>query len=120
MVTRIVADSKDPKVMFVTYGGYSQGQARDNVWRTKDGGHNWANISGTLPAAPVFAFTINPQNSRFVYVGNVFGIFASEDGGEHWSLSNEGPTNTAVDDFVWIGNRLVAATHGRGALAIDL
>ena len=120
MVTRIVVDSKDPKIVYVTYGGYSDTNARDNVWKTKDGGIIWNNVSGTLPPAPVFALTINPQNHNFIYLGTVYGIFASEDAGAHWSLSNEGPTNCAVEDFAWMGNRLVAATHGRGAWTIDL
>lgn len=120
LVSKIVFDPSDGKTIYVAYGGYSENSLRDNVWKTVNGGSTWRNISGALPPAPVYAMTVHPDNNKYIYLGTELGIFASEDGGDHWSLSNEGPINTAVNDFIWIGSELVAATHGRGVWVIDL
>ena len=48
------------------------------------------------------------------------GVFASANGGQTWSPSNDGPTNCSVDELFWMGNTLVAATHGRGMFSINL
>jgi hypothetical protein len=37
-----------------------------------------------------------------------------------WSPTNEGPSNCSVDDLIWMGETLVAVTHGRGMFMIDL
>ena len=41
-------------------------------------------------------------------------------GGAAWSPTNEGPTNCAIMDMFWMGEKLVAVTHGRGMFQIDL
>jgi hypothetical protein len=48
------------------------------------------------------------------------GIFASEDDGQHWSPTNEGPTLCPVYQLVWMDKTLVAVTFGRGLYQIDL
>jgi photosystem II stability/assembly factor-like uncharacterized protein len=120
MVTRILVDPLDSQTVYVTYGGFSDEGTKNNVWKTTDGGKTWRNISADLPAAPVFAIAMHPQNRKFLYLGSTLGIFASEDSGNHWSVSNEGPVNTAVSDFTWMDNTLAVATHGRGVWTIDL
>jgi photosystem II stability/assembly factor-like uncharacterized protein len=115
-VTHISVDPKNASVVYVTFGGYSAG----NIWKTNDAGVRWIELSGKLPAAPVFTITIHPNDSDYLYAGTEVGIFASEDGGKHWSPGNEGPTNSAVFDLEWQGAVLFAATHGRGIFKIDL
>lgn len=114
--TRITIDPNDHQKVFVTFGGYSRG----NVWRTIDGGLNWQNLSGSLPEAPVRSLVIHPRKSDFLYLGTEVGVFASEDGGNTWSATNEGPTNCSVDELFWMDEVLVCATHGRGMFQIDL
>jgi photosystem II stability/assembly factor-like uncharacterized protein len=125
IVTRIVFDPVDMNTVYLTYGGYNEPGARDNVWRTTNGGKTWSNISGSLPSVPAFALTVNPENRTFVYLGTEVGLFASEDMGSHWSPTtvepqNEGPTNAAVMDLVWMNTSLVAVTHGRGLFSVDI
>ena len=57
---------------------------------------------------------------RTCLVGTEVGVFASANGGQSWSPSNDGPTNCSVDELFWMGNTLVAATHGRGMFSINL
>jgi photosystem II stability/assembly factor-like uncharacterized protein len=125
IVTKIVIDPTDSNTVYVTFGGYSDSGQMDNVWRTTNGGKGWLNLSKSLPSSPAYAITIHPQNRNYVYVGTENGLFASEDMGAHWSPTtvaptNEGPTNAAVMDFVWMNTTLVAVTHGRGMFKTDL
>ncbi|MFL6333274.1 MAG: WD40/YVTN/BNR-like repeat-containing protein [Pyrinomonadaceae bacterium] len=114
--TRITIDPSNRDVVYVTFGGYS----RDNIWRTVDGGLNWSNIGNSLPEAPVRSLVVHPRNSDFLYVGTEVGVFASEDAGQNWSATNEGPTNCSVEELFWMGETLACATHGRGMFQIDL
>ena len=118
-VTRITIDPRNPNVVYATFGGFSP----DNVWRTTNGGSTWTDITGSgttsLPDAPVRSLVVNPNNSNWLYVGTEVGVFASEDGGAHWATATDGPANVSVDELFWMGNKLVAATHGRGMYVAD-
>ncbi len=113
-ITRIVVDPTTTTTIYAVFGGYSSG----NVWRSTNGGASWAvrdgSLSLNLPDVPVYSMAINPTNANWLYVGTDLGVFTSEDAGATWQASNDGPVNTAVYDLQWMGNKLIAATHGRG------
>ena len=113
---QIFVSPHDPDTVLVVFGGFTTG----NVWRTDDGGSNWANIGGMLPAAPVRAVTIHPGNADWFYIGSEVGVFASEDRGVTWSPTNEGPANVSIDDLFWMNNTLICVTHGRGLFSLDI
>lgn len=112
--SRIAIDPHNSSTVYVTFGGFSSG----NIWRTTNYGTNWTDISAGLPAAPINSVVIKPSDSSSLYVGTEVGVFASADGGATWSTSNDGPANVAVDELFWMGDTLVAATHGRGCFSI--
>ncbi|HRA55785.1 MAG TPA: hypothetical protein PLQ83_19155, partial [Thermoflexales bacterium] len=118
-VTRIVFDPNSPQVVYVTYGGFSA----NNVWKTTDGGVTWNPLPGSglasLPEVPVRAFAVHPNQPSIVYAGTEVGIFASEDGGVTWGTPADGPVNVSIDQLVWQGQRLYAATHGRGIWSVQ-
>lgn len=114
--TRISIDPTNSNKVFVTFGGFNS----NNVWRTTNSGTSWTSITSNLPNAPVRTLAIWEQNPNNLYVGTEVGIFASADGGQTWSPSNDGPTNCSVDELFWMGNTLVAATHGRGMFSIPI
>jgi hypothetical protein len=64
-VTRITFDPGGSQVVYVSYGGYNP----DNVWKTTDGGANWAPLFGTggniLPPAPVRTGPL-----KILFIGN--------------------------------------------------
>jgi hypothetical protein len=119
VVTRIVINPRNPSNIYVTFGGYGAG----SIWSTDNGGMNWTNRSGNLLAGtpvPVFTVAIHPRKANYLYVGTDVGVFASADGGAHWSATIEGPCHCAVSELCWMGEALVAATRGRGLYRIDL
>jgi hypothetical protein len=113
--TRITIDPTNSSRVYATFGGFNSG----NVWRT-DNGTTWTNITGNLPNAPVYTLAVWQQKPSNLYVGTEVGIFASDNGGQSWSPSNDGPTNCSVDELFWMNDTLVAATHGRGMFSINI
>jgi hypothetical protein len=113
---RITVDPSNPARVYVTFGGYSS----DNVWKSTNDGATWTNISSSLPSAPVHSLVVHPVRADLLYIGTEVGVFASENGGASWSPTNEGPTNCAVDELLFLGKTLVTATHGRGMFKIDI
>lgn len=113
-VTRIAIDPINTNIVYVTFGGFNA----DNVWRSADGGSTWTSASGSgatgLPPAPVRSLAINPTNSSWLYAGTEVGIFTSENGGQTWQVPHDGPANVSIDELSWMGEQLLAVTHGRG------
>ena len=114
--TRLTVDANNFNNVYACFGGYSSG----NVYKTGNFGATWANIGAALPNAPVNSLVIAPFNSSYLYVGMNVGVFASADGGATWSSGNLGAANVAVDELFWMGNTLVAATHGRGMFKVSV
>ncbi len=111
---RIAIAPGDSSRVYVTFGGFSS----SNVWRTSNNGVTWSNITANLPAAPVNSIVIAPNDTNTLYIGTEVGVFGTSDGGDQWSTGNDGPANASVDELFWLGNQLVAVTHGRGMFFI--
>ena len=89
---RVVAVSGVPKEKQVFYFGAVGG----GIWKTKDGGTYWENISdGYLNSASVGALTVAPSDRNIIYAGmgestiriDVSygdGVYKSADGGQSW------------------------------------
>jgi len=114
IVTSIAIDPTDPRIVYVSFGGFSP----DDLWRTTNSGATWEDVTGSgssaLPDAPVRWVVLHPQINTWVYAATDVGVFASEDGGANWSVPHDGPSNVAVFQLFWMSNTLVAVTHGRG------
>lgn len=121
-VTRLAVDPRDPNVVWASFGGFSSG----NVRVTRNGGASWTDASGApgrrLPDAPVNCVIVHPDDSNVVYVGTEVGVFASDNGGAHWSATNDGPANAPVEEIAFVAGsrRIVAATLGRGMWTCDV
>jgi hypothetical protein len=113
-VERLLITPGVPNKVYAAFGGYSSG----NVWRTVNGGTNWTDISGNLPAAPANSIVLAPGTTNILYVGTEVGVFGSTTDGTTWSTGNDGPANVSVDELFWMTNKLVAVTHGRGLWSI--
>ena len=120
--TRILIDSDNPAVVYIAFGGFSDG----NLQRTINGGQTWTDVTGTgnssIPFAPIRGIAKNPSKPNYLYVGTEVGIFASEDGGSTWSTGSEGPASVSVEELSFMNNSstLLAATHGRGVWTLRI
>jgi hypothetical protein len=120
-IVRIEPGAQDANVACVAASDYRTGDDRPMIARTSDGGKTWTSIAGNLPAnAPVEVVREDPVNSKLLYAGTHFGLFASFDQGTQWVRVGDVPP-VRVDDLQ-IQPRtfdLVIATHGRSLYVLD-
>jgi photosystem II stability/assembly factor-like uncharacterized protein len=80
------------------------------VWRSKDDGNNWQDVSQVLDGSAISAVEIAQANSKIVFVGTENGgIYRSTDGGSTWSEDLAGP---ALPGFT-ITRILTSPTHAQ-------
>ena len=111
-LTRLRVHPTVPTTVYATYSGFST----DNVWKSTNSGTTWSSIGGNLPALPVNAIEIDPEDASVVYVGTDLGVWRTEDGGATWAQYGTGLPNTVVGDLrIMERERLLrAGTYGRG------
>ncbi len=112
-ITRILVDRFDSTKVYVTFGGFTDG----NLWKTSDGGTTWQDITGPgLPNVPIRGITQHPSDANKLYLGTEIGVYTTTNGGSTWSPVLDGPSNVSVDEITFMNgnNTLLAATHGRG------
>lgn len=122
--TRLVVDPLVPTTVYACFGGF----AADNLWRSTDAGLTWSPVTGTaplaLPTAPVYGLAVHPDDSDVLYAATEVGLFATDDGGAHWSASNDGPANVVCEEVTFAHGagprQLVLATLGRGLWTADV
>ena len=111
MVGAIMIDPQDPNRIFIGYTGYFS----NNLWRSDNGGTTWINVSAGLPPGSIYAITRHPQGKDRVFVGTIWGSYGSDNAGQTWPTSHDGPAATQVRRLFWLdGQTLVAATFGNG------
>jgi len=121
-ITHIAVNPDNAMDVFVTFGGYTDGQ---KVYHSTSGGASWTNISGSLPnvSANCIAFEDNngsPANA--VYVGTDIGVFYKNDNMTDWIPFQNGlPTVPVFDLLINKTSGVIrAATFGRGLWSSDL
>ncbi|HET7103143.1 MAG TPA: choice-of-anchor D domain-containing protein [Terracidiphilus sp.] len=134
-ISSIYIDPHDTtgNTVYVTVEGAtnSQEQVRP-VYRTADGGANWAAITSNLPAAPANSIVIDPQDANTAYIATDAGVYSTQQiatcataASNCWSAYGTGlpqapvvelsvpPVSSSVD-------ALTAATFGRGVWQMPL
>ena len=123
-VTRVVVDPTEANTAYVTYSGLRWRDPQPHVFRTRDQGQTWENITANLPDAPVNAFAVDSKNTNYLYLGNDLGAFVSPNGGQSWETLGEGLPAVSVYDMKIFENDtlrfLAAGTHGRSMYTLDL
>lgn len=111
-ITRIKVHPTDPNTLFSSYSGFST----NNVWKSTDAGATWTSIGGNLPALPVSALAVDPQDPNVIYAGTDLGVWRTEDGGLNWLPYGVGLPNAVIGDLKIVENQrlLRAGTYGRG------
>jgi hypothetical protein len=127
-VNGVVVDPADPRTVYVAYSGFNEmGSIRGHVFRSRNGGQTWEDLSGNLPDVPVNTLLIDPDSTagntaRVVYAGTDVGVFRVVlDGGTNWQPFGTGMPPVIVNRLAYNAatRQLLAATYGRGMWAIS-
>lgn len=112
-VTDFAISNTNDDSVFAVLGGFGT----SHVYVTGDGGASWTNVGAGLPDVPFNAVLIDPVDPQVIYAGSDLGVYVSPDRGGTWYAFNDGfwETVQVMDLQVTADNRLVAATHGKGA-----
>lgn len=118
-VTSIAVDRSNYRIAYVSYAGFNPATpgTPGHVFRTRDGGQTWTDISGNLPDTPVNSITLDPSFANTLYAATDVGTFVTYDGGATWGALGSGLPAVAVwqMDLDPSHRVLAAGTHGRGA-----
>ena len=112
-----ISPTNDDSV-WIVLGGFGT----SHVYVTANGGASWTNKGTGLPDVPHNAVLLDPNNSNIIYAGNDLGVYMSPDNGNTWYDYNNGfwDATLVMDLVATTADKLVAATHGKGAFVSDL
>jgi photosystem II stability/assembly factor-like uncharacterized protein len=80
----------DPASPSVLYWGISWGNGRENsLWKSKDGGMNWEDISAGVIKDKIYDIAVNPKNPQIIYVASEGGLYKTFNGGKTWGKLKE-------------------------------
>lgn len=101
---------KNPDILYVTTNDY--------IYKSRDGGKTWANISRGMSHSRVIAMAVDPSYPATVYAGTKGdAVYKSYDGGQRWAPMRSGlddaTISSVVNQFVfdpYDSNHIFAAT----------
>ena len=134
-ISRVIASRHDKDTVYVAQNGKRNDDFAAYLWRSKDRGKTWEDISSVnvkdatgarytagIPGGPINVVREDPENPDILYVGTDVGVYVSTDGATTWQALANGLPSTFVHDLI-IHPRddiMVIATHGRGMYAMDV
>jgi len=91
------------------------------LFRTRDHGLTWIDISRGLPELPLNAVLADPRAAGRLFVATDAGVAFSQDDGATWQDASGALPNAVVLDFCLdpVSGRLAAATYGRGLWELE-
>jgi hypothetical protein len=119
-ITAIDASHTDPNVAYASVDRHQLGDFNPHVYRTRDMGKSWQEITHGLPAGG-YVHVVKEDSVRrgLLFAGTERAAFVSFDDGDNWQTLQLNLPTTSVRDFEVYGNDLIIATHGRGFWVID-
>ncbi len=110
----------EPDVVYAAVDAHRRDDFTPHLYRTRDGGESWQEISSGLPA-PGFAMVVRADTVRrgLLYAGTDTGAFVSFDDGDHWQTLRQNLPTCWIGDLQVHGADLVIATQGRGLWVAD-
>ncbi len=123
-VTAVAIDYRDPsRTAYATFSAFRSGGKKSMVWRTRDGGRTWVDVTGDLPLAPVN--DVLPVGDDLLVASDV-GVFLTHGARTattpRWLRVGTGLPNAPITDLKWQAKAktLFAANFGRGAFSVAL
>jgi photosystem II stability/assembly factor-like uncharacterized protein len=84
---------KNPDILYVTTNDY--------IYKTRDGGKTWANISKGMSHSRVIAMAVDPSYPATVYAGTKGdAVYKSHDGGQRWTSMRSGLDDATISSVV--------------------
>jgi photosystem II stability/assembly factor-like uncharacterized protein len=84
---------KNPDIMYVATNDY--------VYKSRDGGQTWANLSRGMSHSRVIAMAIDPSYPATVYAGTKGdAVYKSYDGGQRWASMRSGLDDATISSVV--------------------
>jgi photosystem II stability/assembly factor-like uncharacterized protein len=121
-ITDVFASPREADSVFATLNNWQRGDYKPYIVKSTDRGRTWTNITGDLPPKhDVWAIVQDHVSGNLLFAGTEFGLFASFDGGGHWTMMKGGMPMAQVRDIAVQKreNDLVLATFGRGFYVLD-
>jgi uncharacterized repeat protein (TIGR01451 family) len=124
-VSQIAVDRSNYRTAYFAYTGFNAATPSrpGHLYRTKNGGQTFTDISGNLPDSPVNSVVLDPSFPNTLYVGTDVGPFVTYNGGVNWyglGTATSIPTVAVWQLDLDSSHRLLAAgTHGRGAFSLS-
>lgn len=124
-VSKVALSHHDTATMYVSFDNHRVNDFTPYLFMSKDNGKTFRSIAAGLPSdrpGSVYVVADDPVNPSLIYVGTETGVFASLNGGGAWFPLKYGmPTVPVYDLKVHPRDReLIAGTHGRGILILDV
>jgi PKD repeat protein/photosystem II stability/assembly factor-like uncharacterized protein len=101
-INTVAFDPIDPNVIYI-------GAASGGLWKTTVGGNNWVSYTDNLPTLGVSAIIVDYTNGQQILIGTGdrdagdaagVGVMKSTDGGQTWTLWNNGMGNKIVGRMI--------------------
>ncbi|HET7909851.1 MAG TPA: hypothetical protein VFL19_04015, partial [Nitrospira sp.] len=84
---------KNPDILYVTTNDY--------IYKSRDGGRSWANISKGMSHSRVIAMAVDPSYPATVYAGTKGdAVYKSHDGGQRWVSMRSGLDDATISSVV--------------------
>lgn len=111
-IKSIEVHSSDSNIVYVVTNG-----ASGKVYKSTDGGENFSDITGNLPAIPksVIVHQGNHKDNP-LFVGTISGVYRTDDTMSDWAAFDTNLPNSPITDLEinLVGGNITAATFGRG------
>jgi photosystem II stability/assembly factor-like uncharacterized protein len=121
-VAKLLASQHDVGTVYATFDNHKQGDFKPYLLKSTDRGRTWTSIAANLPKdQTVYALAEDHEDPNLLFAGTEFGLFFTQDGGEHWHRLRGGLPTIQVRDLAIQKreNDLVVGTFGRGFWILD-
>jgi len=122
-VTDVVASPDQADWVYVAHSGYKDNEFAPRLFRSKDRGDQWEDISSDLPDLAINEILVLPgSRDSVLFVATDGGVYGSLDQGASWSRLGTAFPFIPVYDLAWneLRNELVAGTYARSIRSFPL
>lgn len=120
LINAIDVSPHDKASAYIATTRYKFNDYRPGLWKTKDYGKSWVNISNGIPkGAYTRVVREDPVIKGLLYAGTELGIYVSWDDGASWKSMQLNMPIVPINDLTVKGSDLVVATSGRSFWILD-